>query len=204
MRLELRFFFQNPIQKWNARHRFPYKFLLQIIKIILVTAQVKIKKQTSTSSPFSKFYIVCFIIFSQLCIFAESRYNHMNYALNNKVTFSHLFVNIWDSGREVLNYPPVSGPLAVYQKTDFYESVNFAINRVRFWRKKIILLCLQVLISSFFFFSTETYQIPLVLILIYGKIIVLIHLNSVFVAMLEGKTLQISWMNSVVWNIHIE
>ncbi|KAK7580221.1 hypothetical protein V9T40_000850 [Parthenolecanium corni] len=103
LRLELRFFFQNPIQKWNARHRFPYKFLLQIIKIILVTAQ--------------------------LCIFAESRYNHMNYALNNKVTFSHLFVNIWDSGREVLNYPPVSGPLAVYQKTDFYESVNFAINR---------------------------------------------------------------------------
>jgi len=40
MRNRLSFFFMNPIEKWKTRRRFPYKFVVQIIKIILVTLQV--------------------------------------------------------------------------------------------------------------------------------------------------------------------
>lgn len=36
----LRFFFMNPIQKWNMKRRLPYKFVIQVIKIFLVTFQV--------------------------------------------------------------------------------------------------------------------------------------------------------------------
>ena len=66
MRRRLQFFFMNPIEKWQAKSRFPYKFVVQVIKIILVTMQ--------------------------LCLFAHSRYNHVNYTWDNKVTFSHLFL----------------------------------------------------------------------------------------------------------------
>lgn len=39
----LRFHFMNPFQKWKypARRRFPWKFILQILSTILVTAQVQ-------------------------------------------------------------------------------------------------------------------------------------------------------------------
>lgn len=40
MRNRLSFFFMNPIEKWKTRSRFPYKFVVQIIKIIFVTLQV--------------------------------------------------------------------------------------------------------------------------------------------------------------------
>lgn len=66
MRRRLQFFFMNPIEKWQAKRRFPYKFVVQVIKIVLVTMQ--------------------------LCLFAHSRYNHVNYTWDNKVTFSHLFL----------------------------------------------------------------------------------------------------------------
>jgi hypothetical protein len=41
MRRKLRFFFMNPIEKWQAKRRFPFKFVTQLIKIVLITAQVK-------------------------------------------------------------------------------------------------------------------------------------------------------------------
>jgi hypothetical protein len=40
MRRKLRFFFMNPIEKWEAKRRFPYKFITQLVKILLVTFQV--------------------------------------------------------------------------------------------------------------------------------------------------------------------
>jgi len=40
MRNRLSFFFMNPIEKWKTRRRFPYKFVVQIVKIVLVTLQV--------------------------------------------------------------------------------------------------------------------------------------------------------------------
>lgn len=41
LRRELKFFFMNPIEKYKARKRKPYKFGIQLIKIVLVTVQVR-------------------------------------------------------------------------------------------------------------------------------------------------------------------
>ena len=40
LKRRLRFFFLNPVQKWAATKRFPFKLFTQIIKIIFVTVQV--------------------------------------------------------------------------------------------------------------------------------------------------------------------
>ena len=65
----------NPIEKWQAKRRFPYKLLVQVIKIVLVTVQ--------------------------LCLFAHNNYMHVNYAWDNRIAFSHLFLNGWDATLEV-------------------------------------------------------------------------------------------------------
>ncbi|XP_034482467.1 mucolipin-3-like [Drosophila innubila] len=101
MRRKLQFFFMNPIEKWQARRKFPYKFVVQIVKIILVTMQ--------------------------LCLFAHSRYNHINYTWDNRIAFSHLFLKGWDSSREVESYPPAVGPFALYEKSEFFSTVQYAV-----------------------------------------------------------------------------
>ncbi|XP_014226683.1 mucolipin-3-like [Trichogramma pretiosum] len=101
MRRRLRFFFMNPIEKWQAKRRFPYKFLVQVIKIILVTVQ--------------------------LCLFAHNNYMHVNYAWDNRISFSHLFLRGWDISQEVPAYPPSTGPLALYKQDEFYETIDYAL-----------------------------------------------------------------------------
>lgn len=100
MRRKLQFFFMNPIEKWKARKRFPYKFTVQVVKIFAVTLQ--------------------------LYLFAFNRYNHVNYTWDNTITFSHLFLKDWDSTREINAYPPATGPMALYKQDDFYETINYA------------------------------------------------------------------------------
>ncbi|CRL03257.1 CLUMA_CG016517, isoform B [Clunio marinus] len=101
MRRRLQFFFMNPVEKWQAKRRFPYKFVVQVIKIILVTLQ--------------------------LCLFAHSRYNHVNYSWDNRVTFSHLFLKGWAPEMEVSTYPPETGPLSVYTVEDYFDTIDYAI-----------------------------------------------------------------------------
>ncbi|CAL4150759.1 unnamed protein product, partial [Meganyctiphanes norvegica] len=101
LRRRLKFFFMNPMEKWTARRRFPWKLLLQVVKIVVVTAQ--------------------------LCLFAQQRYNHVNYLWDTKISFSHLFIKGWDTTREIQVYPPADGPLAVYKKSEFYEYLDYAV-----------------------------------------------------------------------------
>ncbi|KOB68403.1 Mucolipin-3 [Operophtera brumata] len=101
MRRKLQFFFMNPIEKWRAKRKFPYKFVVQVIKIVLVTFQ--------------------------LCLFAHNRYNHVNYTWDNRISFSHLFLMGWDSTREINAYPPGAGPLAVYKLDEFYSTLDYAV-----------------------------------------------------------------------------
>ncbi|XP_001606145.2 mucolipin-3 [Nasonia vitripennis] len=101
MRRRLRFFFMNPIEKWQAKSRFPYKFVVQVIKIVLVTVQ--------------------------LCLFAHNNYTHVNYTWDNRITFSHLFLRGWDATQEVPAYPPATGPLALYKQDEFYETIDYAL-----------------------------------------------------------------------------
>lgn len=102
LRRRLQFFFMNPIQKWQTKQRFPYKFLVQVIKIFLVTFQ--------------------------LYLFAHNRYIHVNYMWDNRIAFSHLFLLGWDPSREVNDYPPGSGPLALYKIPEFYDTIDYAVN----------------------------------------------------------------------------
>ena len=66
----------------------------------------------------------------QLCLFAHSRYKHVNYTWDNRISFSHLFLRGWDAIREVNSYPPSIGPLALYKIDEFYETVDFAVTAV--------------------------------------------------------------------------
>lgn len=100
MRRKLQFFFMNPIEKWQTRRRFPYKFVVQVIKLVIVSMQ--------------------------LCLFAHSRYNHVNYTWDNRVSFSHLFLRNWDATLEVESYPPSIGPLALYKQNDFFDTIDYA------------------------------------------------------------------------------
>lgn len=44
LKRRLRFFFLNPVEKWVATRRFPFKLFTQIVKIVLVTLQVFVHK----------------------------------------------------------------------------------------------------------------------------------------------------------------
>lgn len=101
LRKELRFFFMNPIQKWRFRRRFPWKLLVQIFKIILVTAE--------------------------LVMFANDVSFHHGYHEDTTITLSNLFLKGWATTREVLSYPPAGGPIAVYRQSEFYEYMDYAI-----------------------------------------------------------------------------
>ncbi|XP_041986325.1 mucolipin-3-like [Aricia agestis] len=100
IRRKLKFFFMNPIEKWQAKRKLPYKFAVQLIKIVLVTLQ--------------------------LCLFAHNRYNHVDYTWDNRISFSHLFLLGWDSTREINAYPPGAGPLAIYKADEFYNTLDYA------------------------------------------------------------------------------
>jgi len=40
MRRRLRFYFMNPLEKWDTKRQFPYKLTIQLVKIFFVTLQV--------------------------------------------------------------------------------------------------------------------------------------------------------------------
>lgn len=86
MRRKLKFWFMNPLDKWKAKGKFPWKLLLQLIKIIFVTIQI-----VMFGSDMSRFY------------------NHVG---NTVVTFRELLLIKWDPVREVMAYPPSAGPYA--------------------------------------------------------------------------------------------
>jgi len=101
LKRRLRFFFLNPVQKWVATNRFPFKLFTQIVKIIFVTVQ--------------------------LCLFASFRDSHVFYARNTEVAFSHMFLKDWDMGDSDPPYPKAAGPLSVYNRQQYYEYLDFAI-----------------------------------------------------------------------------
>jgi len=98
---KLKFFFMNPRDKYIATRQIPWKLLLQILKVVIVTAQ--------------------------LWIFGEYRYAHVNYYSDQTIAFEHFFIKDWDQVREVHAYPPSTGKLALYKKDDFFDFVDFTV-----------------------------------------------------------------------------
>ena len=101
LKRKLKFFYMNPIEKWNSKRKFPFKLLILIVKIILVTIQ--------------------------LCYFAHRRTTFIDFMFSNKISFCHLFLSGWDATREVIAYPPQSGDLAIYKISDFYTVIDYAV-----------------------------------------------------------------------------
>jgi mucolipin 3 len=102
MRKKLRFFFMNPIEKWHAKRRFPFKFIVQVVKIILVTIQ--------------------------LCVFAHNNYMHVNYTWDNRIAFSHLFLRGWDTSQEVCIYESNKLLLMKYFNKTIFNLFTSSIN----------------------------------------------------------------------------
>ncbi|XP_064473886.1 mucolipin-3-like [Ornithodoros turicata] len=98
MRRKLRFFFMNPIEKYQAKGRVPWKLTIQVTKIVLVTAQ--------------------------LVLFGTDSYSYQQQHRDTTIALHHIFLSGWDSVREVAAYPPAAGPYAVYTKREFYDHVN--------------------------------------------------------------------------------
>nr|XP_027195210.1 mucolipin-3-like [Dermatophagoides pteronyssinus] len=101
LRRRLRYHFMSPIDKWKIKGRFPWKLLLQIIKIILVTTQV--------------------ILFGNNTDSIRMADNSM------LMTLHDLFLLHWDSSLDHQTIPPNIGPYAVYTKDDVYRHIDYAI-----------------------------------------------------------------------------
>ncbi|CAG0919636.1 unnamed protein product [Notodromas monacha] len=112
LRESLYFFFLNPIDKWKFKKKFPYKLILQVLKIVFVT--------------------------TQLTLFAGYRYSHVDYTRTVETTMRHLFIKDWEASREVVVYPPGNGPLAVYTQSDFFGQIDFTVNAYATIREKAV------------------------------------------------------------------
>ena len=101
LRWKLKYYFMNPIDKWKTKKKFPWKLLLQIIKIIFVTIHV--------------------------LTYGSSMARFLNHQGNMAISFRELLLNNWDPVREVMAYPPSAGAYAVYTIEDFYQNFDFAV-----------------------------------------------------------------------------
>lgn len=101
MRKKLRYFFMNPIQKWNAKRRFPWKLCLQVIKIIFASVQ--------------------------LILFGLNSYRYVTQHVEMTTALSRFFLKDW--ALDVAVYPPSNGPYAAYTIPEFYENIDNVIRQ---------------------------------------------------------------------------
>lgn len=64
-------------------------------------------------------------------MFGFSRSSHVNFVEKSNTAFRHLYLKGWTAAYETLPYPPSTGPFAVYTIPEFYDNVDFAMERVR-------------------------------------------------------------------------
>ncbi|XP_013412141.1 mucolipin-3 isoform X2 [Lingula anatina] len=100
LRRRLKYHFMTPCQKWTAKRRFPWKMIVQLLKIIMVTVQ--------------------------LVLFGVDRSAHVTFLEKSDIAFKHLFLQGWDPAYETVPYPAPLGKFAVYKHSDFYAKLNFA------------------------------------------------------------------------------
>lgn len=103
MRVKLRRFFMNPLQKWRYSGRYPWNLTLQVFKLIVVTVQV--------------------------ILFGVESATFQNQHRNTYMALEHILLKGWDTSRDVLIYPPPAGPYVVETKAKFYQHVNNVVVR---------------------------------------------------------------------------
>lgn len=70
------------------------------------------------------------IAFLQLIMFGTSRAGHIDFLETSEIAFKHLYLKEWSPSYETMPYPPAMGTYAVYTIGDFYDAVNFVLDRV--------------------------------------------------------------------------
>ncbi|KAF5909235.1 mucolipin-1-like, partial [Clarias magur] len=105
LRRKLKYFFMSPCDKYHAKGRKPFKLVLQIIKIIIVTAQVS---DEIRSHPL-------------LVMFGLSNQMVVTFKEENTASFKHLFLKDYSDGSD--------DTLAVYTQSDVYDNIHYAIEQ---------------------------------------------------------------------------
>lgn len=78
IKTKIRYHFMNPFQKFRARRRKPWKLVVQIVKIALVTLQI--------------------------CLFGFDRFSLVTFLENNQLALKHLFLKDYQSDDKVVVY----------------------------------------------------------------------------------------------------
>ncbi|XP_076462043.1 mucolipin-3-like [Babylonia areolata] len=100
LRRRIKFFFMDPCSKFKARRHIPWKLMLQIIKIIIITVQ--------------------------LVQFGAQRSDIVEYFEQNQKALEHLLLKNWDPSYETMPYPPATGDYALYSVDDLLDYIDFA------------------------------------------------------------------------------
>lgn len=143
-RRRLKYYFMNPCEKYQARGRKPWKLMLQILKIALITAQVRSGIQTAAFPPPDTWNTVRFF---QLVSFGLSNEMMVTFRDDSLATFRHLFLKGYRDHRP--------GSYALYTKPDVYDHVDFVIRKVPTFRRTAGTEPPRTLTSVVFSFSTS-------------------------------------------------
>lgn len=112
MKWRLSYFFMNPYEKFQAKRRIPWKLVLQIIKLIILTYQ--------------------------LIDFGSLRSLHITFMETSQLSLKHLYLKDWSLSYEAMPYPPSLGKMAAYTIDDFYDNVDFLQDRYNSTEDKAI------------------------------------------------------------------
>ncbi|XP_052777042.1 mucolipin-3-like [Mya arenaria] len=100
---KLKFFFMGPHEKIMARKRIPWKLLIQIFKIALVTAQ--------------------------LVQFGYSRSSFVEFTEKSTIAMRHFFLKDWTNSYETMPYPPAIGKYALYTIDEITDTIDHAMQQ---------------------------------------------------------------------------
>lgn len=101
LRRHLQFFFMNPLDKYRIRQQFPFKLVLQILKVVFVTIQ--------------------------LILFAQLRISHVDFLDETVTVMRHKFLKDWTAERDTIAYPPSGGDYSVYTSNQIIEHFSHIV-----------------------------------------------------------------------------
>lgn len=135
---KIKYYFMNPCEKFHARGRKPWKLILQIIKMAIITIQVHSNLTHDLKQLRSHFfYIVIYcpykaglFLLLQLVLFGLSNQMVVTFKEENLMTFKHLFLkNYADGGMDTYT---------VYRQADVYDHIEYIIQQVtKSYEKKL-------------------------------------------------------------------
>lgn len=124
LRRKVKFYFMNPCEKYHARGRKPWKLMLQIVKIAIITIQVvhfyTWSGQVWCSFVFFIFGNTCLILW-QLVYFGLSNQMVVQFREENLITFKQIFLKDFDEDTDTY---------AIYRQDDVYKHIEFIIYQV--------------------------------------------------------------------------